>query len=164
MKTIIKSMKTIINNRNRNIQGTKPSISIPTCNCCNKEACLLNWQCQIEEEVHEGTISSKQTNYKAKKVFWNWRRIFKRRLYNHKLSFRNEFCKNDVELSKEPWQIKMKNYTLEIIWRSIRKCLPYNYNNTIKCYLCLNKKLETVLYEGENLLNKKTELVSKCHH
>ena len=68
-----------------------------------------------------------------------------------------------AELSKELWQIKMKNYTPEITWRIIRKCLPYNYNSR-KCYLCLNEKLEMALYEGENLLNKKTELISKCRH
>ena len=59
--------------------------------------------------------------------------------------------------------IKMKNYTPEITWRIIRKCLPHNYNSR-KCDLCLNEKLEIALYKGENLLNKKTELISKCRH
>ena len=77
--------------------------------------------------------------------------------------FQNEFYKNDTELSKEPWQIKMKNHTPEITWRIIRKCLPYNYNIR-KCYLCLNEKLEIALYERENLLNKETALTSKCRH
>ena len=57
----------------------------------------------------------------------------------------------------------MKNYTPEITWRIIRKCLPYNYNSR-KCDLCLNEKLEIALYKGQNLLNKKTELISKCRH
>ena len=59
--------------------------------------------------------------------------------------------------------MKMKNYTPEITWRIIRKCLPYNYNSR-KCYLCLNEKLEIALNEKENLLNKKTELISKRSH
>ena len=84
-------------------------------------------------------------------------------LYNHNLSFRNDLYKNDTELSKELWQIKMKNYTPEITWRIIRKCLPYNYNSR-KCDLCLNEKLEIALYKGQNLLNKKTELICKCRH
>ena len=57
----------------------------------------------------------------------------------------------------------MKNYTAEITWRIVRKCLPYNYNSR-KWYLCLNEKVEIALYEGENLLNKKTELISTCLH
>ena len=89
--------------------------------------------------------------------------LFKVRLYNYNLSFRNELYKNDTELSKELWQIKRKNYTPEITWTIIRKCFPYNYNNR-KCYICLNEKLEIALYEGESLLNKKTELISKCRH
>ena len=59
--------------------------------------------------------------------------------------------------------MKMKNYTPKITWRIIRKCLPYNYNSR-KCYLSLNEKLEIALYEGENLLHKKTELISKYRH
>ena len=91
---------------------------------------------------------------KDKKYFGIGEESFKGRPYNHNLSFRNEFHKNDTELSKELWQIKMKNYTPKITWRIIRKCPPNNYNSR-RCYLCLNEKLEIALYEGKNLLNKK---------
>ena len=134
-------MKTIINNHNKNILGKKPSIDTSTCNCRNKEDYPLNGQCQIGEVVYESTLTSNQQNYKDKKYFGIAEESFKGRLYNHNLSFRNEFYKNDTELSKELWQIKMKNYTPKITWRIIRKCLPYNYNSR-KCYLCLNEKLE----------------------
>ena len=40
----------------KNIPGMKPSIKISTCNCPNKEAYLLNGQCEIGEVVYEGTI------------------------------------------------------------------------------------------------------------
>ena len=88
---------------------------------------------------------------------------FRGSLYNHNLSFTNKFYKNETKLSKELWQIKMKNYTPVITWRIIRKCLPYNYNSR-KSFLCLIEKLEIALHEGENLLNKITELISKCRH
>ena len=81
----------------------------------------------------------------------------------HNLSFRNELEKNKTEVSKELWQIKIKNYTPEITWIIIKKCLPYNYSSR-KCYLCQNEKLEIALYERVNLLNKKVELISKCRH
>ena len=115
-------MKTIITNHNKNILGKKPSINISHCNCRNKEACLLNGQCQIGEVVYESTLSSNQPNYKEKKYFGIAEESFKRPLYNHNLSFRNGLYKNDTELSKELWQIKMKNYTPEMTWRIIRKC------------------------------------------
>ena len=158
-----KSMKTIITNHNKNILGKKPSINKSHCNCRNKEAYPLNGQRQIGEVVYESTLSSNQPNYKEKKYFGIAEESFKGRLYNHSLSFRNDLYKNDTELSKELWKIKMKNYIPEITWRIIRKCLPYNYNSR-KCDLCLNEKLEIALYKGENLLNKKTELISKCRH
>ena len=145
-------MKTIITNHNKNILGKKPSINKSHCNCRNKEACPVS-----------NRRSSNQPTYKEKKYFGIAEESFKGRLYNHNLSFRNDLYKNNTELSKELWQTKMKNYTPEITWRIIRKCLPYNYNSR-KCDLCLNEKLEIALYKGQNLLNKKTELISKCRH
>ena len=99
-------------------------------------------------------LSSNQPNCKEKKCFRIAEQSYKGRLYNHNLSVRNEFYKNDTEICKELWKIMVKNYTPEKTWRIIRKCLLYNYNSR-KCYLCLNEKLEIALYEGENLLNKK---------
>ena len=144
-------MKIIITNYNENILGKKPSINKSDCNCWIKETCPLGGQCQRGEVVYESTLSSNQPNYKEKKHFWIAEEPFKGHLYNHNLSFRNEFHKNDTKLSKELWKIKMKDYTSEITWKIIRKCLPYNYNSR-KRY-CLNEKLEITLYEGENLLN-----------
>ena len=62
-------MKTIINHHNKNILGKKPSTNTWTSNFRNTEACPLNGQCQIEEAVYEGTLSSNQPNYKEKKYF-----------------------------------------------------------------------------------------------
>ena len=46
-------------------------------------------------------------------------------------------------------------------WEIVRKCSSYNPISK-RCYLCLNEKLEVASYQGNNLLNKKTELISKC--
>ena len=63
-----KSMKTLINNHNKNILGNKPSINTSTCNCRNKESCPLNGKYQIWV-VYKGTLSSKRPNCKEKKYF-----------------------------------------------------------------------------------------------
>ena len=99
-------MKTIINNHNKNIIVKKPSIDTSNYNCRNKEDCLLNGQCKIGEVVYESTLTCNQKNYKDKKYFGIAEESFKGRLYNHNLSFRNEFYKNNTELSKELWQIR----------------------------------------------------------
>ena len=115
-------MKTIINNHNKNILGRKLSINMSSCNCWNKEACSLNGQCQIWEVVYKGTLPRNQPSYKEKQYFGIADKSFKR--CNHNLSFRNEFDKNNIELSNELWQIKMKNYTRKTTWRISRKCVP----------------------------------------
>ena len=43
------------------------------------------------------------------------------------------------------------------------KCTPFNTTKT-KSYLSLNEKLEIASYKGDNLLNKRSELISKCRH
>ena len=58
VKISTKSMKTLINNYDKNILGKKRSINRSICNCRNEEPCPLNGQCQIGEVVYEGTLSS----------------------------------------------------------------------------------------------------------
>ena len=49
-------------------------------------------------------------------------------------------------------------------WSIVKKVPAYS-NITTKCLLCLHKKLEIVNYpHPEELLNKRSELVSKCLH
>ena len=64
---------------------------------------------------YEDTLLSNQRNYKEKKYFGVVEESLKGCLYNHNLSFRNEFY--GTELSKEHCKIKMKRYTLEICWK-----------------------------------------------
>ena len=96
-----KNMKTIINTHNKDILGKKPSLDTSTCNCRNNEYCSLNGQCQIGEVAYESTLTSNQQIYKDKKYFEIVEESFKGSLYNHNLSFRNEFYQNGRGLSKK---------------------------------------------------------------
>ena len=82
---------------------------------------------------------------------------------HYKGSFNREHYENDTELSKECWTIKRNHFTPIVIWRIIKKCAPFNTTKR-KCYLCLNEKLEIASYKGDNLLNKRSELINKCRH
>ena len=93
-------MKIIINNNKKSIIGMKPSVNQSTSKCQNKEASTLNGQYQIGEAVYKATLSSSQPIYK-RKYFGIVEESLKGRLFKHNLSFRNEFYKNDTELSKE---------------------------------------------------------------
>ena len=103
---------------------------------------------QIGEVVYESILTSNQQNYKDKKNFGNAKESFKACLYNHNLSFRNEFFKKDTELIKELWQIKVKNYAPKITLIIVRKCPPYHYNSR-KCYLCLNENWRLHYMKGK---------------
>ena len=65
--------------------------------------------------------------------------------------------KTDTELSNKVWQMKKSGQTPVITWKILQRCSPYDPNST-KCYLCLNEKLKMTTYQGNSLLNKKTEL------
>jgi len=90
---------------------------------------------------------------------------FKKQYYNHTKSFRNKTYANETTLSKYIWNIKEKeNLTPTLEW-SIVKSVPGYSNISKKCLLCLHEKYEIVNYKvpGE-LLNKRSELISKCRH
>ena len=87
----------------------------------------------------------------------------KDRFGNHKKSFNHLKHKNDTELSKEFWEIKKRNGTPKITWKIIRICPSYNPNSK-RCLLCLNEKYEIATFKGNNLLNKRTEIINTCRH
>ena len=68
-------------------------------------------------------------------------------------------------LPKNIWEIKERHQENSSLKWSIVKRVPAYSNITKKCLLCLHEKLETVNFlNPEGLLNKRSELVSKCLH
>ena len=85
---------------------------------------------------------------------------FKARFSNHKKFFNHEKYQNDTQLSSELWNIKASKEEPVLVWKILEQCQPYNVN--IKRYLlCLNEKPQIAIYRGNNLLNKRTEIISK---
>ena len=85
------------------------------------------------------------------------------KFYNHTKSFTHEGYANGTEFSKAYREIKRRNFNPKVTWSIVRECPPYKLNKK-KCYLCLNEKLEINSYRGNNLLNKRSELISKWRH
>ena len=56
------------------------------------------------------------------------------------------------------WGIKRNNFITKVTWGILREYPPYNLSKR-KCYLSLNEKLEINSYKGNNLLNKRSELI-----
>ena len=82
---------------------------------------------------------------------------------NHKKSFNHVNHKNNTELSKEFSEIKKRNGTPKVAWKIFTTCRSCNINSK-RCLLCLNEKYEIATYKGDNLLNKRTDIINTCRH
>ena len=159
-----KNIKSIINSHNKRIlHQTRPCPSEKKCNCIKKELCPLNRNCQAENIVYEATITCNEQIYGENIYIGIAETTFKKRYTNHKRLFNLAVHKNDTELSKGFCKIKRRNSVPKIKWRILRKCSRFN-RSSLRCNLCLNEKLEIALFKGNNILNKRTELISKCRH
>ena len=139
------------------------NLETKNCNCIKNIDCPLNGNCQTERVIYEATIKSSEPNYNEKVYIGLSEPTFKSRYSCHKRSFNHEKYKNETGLSKEVLKIKKSNHTPSISWRIIKQCLPFN-RSSLRCNLCLNEKLEIALYQKDNLLNKRSEIVNKCRH
>ena len=66
-----------------------------------------------------------------------------------------------MELSKEYWKVKQQNGIPIIKWKVLKKCHGYNQKKR-QCILYLHEKYEIACYNGDNLLNKRTETLGTC--
>ena len=89
----------------------------------------------------------------------------KSRFLDHKLSFKHKRYSNKSMLSSYMWRLKsVLKETPDLKW-SVLRCVPPYSNISKKSLLCLYEKLETVTCQNKKLLlNKRSELLCKCHH
>ena len=69
----------------------------------------------------------------------------------------------DIELSNKYWNIISANKISNISWEILGTHKSYNQSFK-RCLLCLNEKLAIALHKDDNMLNKKSEIISKCRH
>ena len=90
----------------------------------------------------------------------------KNRYYNHQQSLRDEDYKNSTTLPTYLWSIKStsEEQNVNLSWEIMRQAASYS-NISKRCLLCLHEKSAIALYlNPEELLNKWSEMNSKCHH
>ena len=79
------------------------------------------------------------------------------------MSFQNKGYEKGTELSKYVLYLKDKSQSFTIKWSVAAKVSSYIYGS--KHYdLCLTEKLLIAKADRRTLLNKKSEIVSKCRH
>ena len=88
---------------------------------------------------------------------------FKFRYNNHTKSFRHQKHHNETELSKLIWRLKDENKDYTLSWSITKRSSPYRLGSK-RCDLCLTEKVAIIRANPKGLLNKRTELISKCRH
>ena len=142
-----------MNSRTRNI---KP------CNCRNKDECLLSGQFLAQDIVYKFIASISVSPNKT--YLGTAEGDFKKRYKIHTESFRYKRYSKEATLSEYIWEIKKEYNEMPTLKWSTVKSVP-SYSNISKKCLCLHEKLEIVNFEDQDhLLNKRSELNSKCRH
>ena len=88
---------------------------------------------------------------------------FKTRYNYHTMSPRNKGNEKKTELSKYVWKLKDKGEDFIIKWSIAAKASPYICGSK-RCDLRLTEKLVIAKADPRTLLNKRSEIVSKCRH
>ena len=116
---------------------------------------------QLKENIiYKATVTSEQT---TKYYYGLSEPPFKLSYNNHTASFRNKPKDKGTVLSKYIWQLKEGEKPYDITWSIAATAAPYRCG-TRHCDLCITEKLVIAQADPATLLNKRTELVSKCRH
>ena len=88
---------------------------------------------------------------------------FKTRSGNHNRDFRDAKYRNSTDLSKYVWELKDEGKIPDVTYEIIHKV-----SGKAKCNYCilrLTEKMEIIdNMDNEDLLNQRSEFVSKCRH
>ena len=79
------------------------------------------------------------------------------------MSFRHEKYENQTELSKYIWNLKREGKIFRVKWDILRRAPAYS-NLSKRCDLCLAEKLMIITADKSRMLNKRSEIISKCWH
>ena len=158
------NVKNIISKHNtRIIRKSQPQVTNTTsCNCRNKETCPLQNKCMSKDIVYKATISTCNTN-DTKHYTGMTSNTFKERYRNHIKSFNHKKYSNETELSKYVCHLKENNTDYTIKWSITKNSISY-MGGSKRCNLCLEEKLSILKEKSKYLLNKRSEIVSACHH
>ena len=150
----------IIKSHNKKLSTTKQEQE--PCNCRTKNECPLKGDCKKTSVIYKCDISAQDT---PKKTYIGLtEREIKTRISEHKATSKSERYSNSTTLSAYVWELRCSGKSPTLEWSIIKEIKSYN-NISKSCNLCLYEKYAILNYPSqEELLNKRSELVSKCRH
>ena len=159
----MENMACIIKSHNKNITTETAENATKGCNCRDKENCPLKGNCQETSIIYNAKVTPKNDTNKSNTYIGLTELAFKKRFSSHMNSIRHRKYENSTELSKHIWSLKDRNQEYDITWSITNHATPYS-NETKRCNLCLTEKLCIMKANKSSLLNKRSELISKCRH
>ena len=131
------------------------------CNCQKKNNCPMNGNCLDKEVIYKCKIQESD-NDTGKHYIGLTANTFKKRWYGHSHTFRNEEKRKSSELANHVWNLQDRNISPLLSWEIIDYGRAY-INGSKRCDLCLIEKYH-VITSKLDLVNKRSELISKCRH
>ena len=120
--------------------------------------------------LYQATIKCSDSKCKQERYKEICETTFKKRYANHKKLFNLVKSRNDTTLYQPhpsidttTWTLKQKMQVPRLTWEINGQYKAYN-PTLKKCSLCLNEKLAIIDDRDKNLLNKRSEVISKCRH
>ena len=156
----VSNMEDKIRRHNTRILNGGKTNDVKPCNCQVKEECPLGGKCRIESVVYQATV---KTEKEEKCYVGLCATEFKTRFNNHATSFRKKEKRKATELSNYIWNLKDERKSFDVSWSILAKAAAYR-NGGRQCDLCQTEKFIIATANRKSLLNKRSELVSKCRH
>ena len=88
---------------------------------------------------------------------------FKERFTGHKSSFNNANAEHKTSLSSFIWSLKRNQTNFDIRWSILQQAPTYNPSSGA-CKLCNLEKVKIMFNNDVTMLNKRSEINSKCRH
>mgnify|MGYP006903939448 CR=1 FL=1 len=131
------------------------------CNCRGGvAACPLDGKCLQQSIIYKATVKSGK---QIATYLGQAGNTFKERYSNHMVTFRHERHEHKTSLSKYIWELKRANKQYDVAWTVVARAPTYGPASG-KCGLCNMEKTMILMANDPHLLNKRSELMSKCRH
>ena len=141
--------------------GESLPVQTNKCNCRVQTDCPLQGKCLDKSVIYKCHVKANPDDHGVHYIGLT-EGTFKQRGYSHCHDFRNECKEKSTELSKHIWDLKKTGSVPILKWEIIDHAPAYK-NGSKTCNLCLTEKFH-IITSNLNLINKRTELISKCHH
>ena len=153
------SMSSVIKQHNYSVLSTIENVD-RLCNCRNKENCPLDGKCLQTCIVYKADVI---TNKDSHIYYGASDGEFKSRYNNHTNSFRHRHHEQDTELSKHIWKLQDKGINFKVKWSVAAYASTYRCGLR-RCDLSFTEKYIIARANRKNLLNKRSEIISKFRH